>query len=438
MMYLLGIDIGTTSICCTLVDAEQRQVIRCLTKSNEANIISTRSWEKTQDPERIINIVNELLQAFKAEWQEVEAIGVSCQMHGILYLDVNGNHVSPLFTWQDERGEELFTSTHTYVSYLCEATGYTLLTGYGLVTHFYNMINGKVPKDSVNLCTIGDYITMKLCHSKTPLLDASNAASLGMFDLVQLNFDLAALEKIGLNRSMLPKLAGADMLVGLTIDNIPVICAIGDNQASFLGAVSDVEHTLLINLGTGSQASIYSKELIENAKLDVRPFPGGGYLLVGASVNGGRVYAELEAYFKEICLTFSRLVSHSIYDEMNRLALESLDEEKSNFHRESVDPSSNQANCLPSPKQMIHEAIYKIADELVEFVQLMPESLLLNLKAASGSGNGIRKNPAMRQLLQRKLNLPFIYSNVEEEAAFGAAIHAGVASGRYADYNMAD
>jgi sugar (pentulose or hexulose) kinase len=47
-MYLAGIYIGTTSI---------------------------------QYPERIINIVNELIQACKAEWQEVEVIGISCQMH---------------------------------------------------------------------------------------------------------------------------------------------------------------------------------------------------------------------------------------------------------------------------------------------------------------------------------------------------------------------
>ena len=71
----------------------------------------------------------------------------------------------------------------------------------------------------------------------------------------------------------------------------------GDNQASFLGAVKDKEHSVSINVGTGSQVSVYSGEWDPAAGTDIRPWIDHGYLYVGASLNGGKVYERLAEYF---------------------------------------------------------------------------------------------------------------------------------------------
>jgi sedoheptulokinase len=92
---------------------------------------------------------------------------------------------------------------------------------------------------------------------------------------------------------------------------------------------------------------------------------------------------------------------------------------------------------LLGPRQLIGGVINQMVDELVDFVKLIPDDLIKNLTAASGSGNGIRKNKAVRQLLQKKVKLPFYITDVEEEAAFGAAIHAGVGSGLFTNYRSA-
>ena len=39
-------------------------------------------------------------------------------MHGILYADENGAAVSPLYTWQDERGNLEYKDGATYAEYL--------------------------------------------------------------------------------------------------------------------------------------------------------------------------------------------------------------------------------------------------------------------------------------------------------------------------------
>ena len=56
-----------------------------------------------------------------------------------------------------------------------------------------------------------------------------------------------------------------------------------------MGATDGDIHTMLVNVGTGSQFSVYTKDYMTCPGLETRPFPGG-YLLVGASLCGGRAY----------------------------------------------------------------------------------------------------------------------------------------------------
>lgn len=116
---------------------------------------------------------------FSSRYPDIKGIGVTGQMHGILYLNEQGEAVSPLYTWQDGRGNQLYRDNKTYAAYLSDETGYALATGFGLVTHFYNQVNGLVPGDAKQICTIMDYVVMKLAGQKTPLTDYSNGASIG-------------------------------------------------------------------------------------------------------------------------------------------------------------------------------------------------------------------------------------------------------------------
>ena len=60
-----------------------------------------------------------------------------------------------------------------------DKTGISAASGYGLITHLYNLRNGLVPRDAVSLCTVADYLGMVLTGRKYPLVHVSNAASLG-------------------------------------------------------------------------------------------------------------------------------------------------------------------------------------------------------------------------------------------------------------------
>ena len=80
-------------------------------------------------------------------------------------------------------------------------------------------------------------------------------------------------------------------------ENISVYTAIGDNQASFLGSIRDIRHSIHITVGTSSQISVYSDDYVNVPLLDTRPLPGGGYILVGAALCGGCSFSLLKKFF---------------------------------------------------------------------------------------------------------------------------------------------
>ncbi|WP_135554956.1 sedoheptulokinase [Paenibacillus cymbidii] len=451
--YVAGIDIGTTSVCCVVADAAGGAVVHTETRANDARLPSSRRWEELQQPDRIARLVKEMIAACGQLWEQVAAIGISCQMHGMLYVDGAGEALGSLMTWQDRRGDERLPTGETYAGWLEAQTGYRVPAGYGLTTHLYNVRNEEVPAGAAALCAIGDYVAMKLCGARRPLIDASVAASLGLFSADALAFDRQALAAAGLDAALLPELAGGTRLVGRTADGKAVACAIGDNQASFLGAVPQLERTLLINVGTGAQVSVFAERpdnlaAIDPA-LDVRPFPGGGYLLVGATLGGGKAYALLEGFFRETCRLFAGTADDvSLYERMNRLAEEELGRAlpggppllrvRTQFYGTRGNPAAtgaidNIASDGFTPSRLIAGFLNGVVDELAAFVPLLPESLRRELAVGCGAGNGLRRNPALRRLLKQRLELPFHLSAVEEEAAFGAAIYAAAAGGLFPD-----
>ena len=291
-MKTLGIDIGTTTISAAVL--EDGQFLASETRANGAFIPSALTCAREQDVEKITQIALSVIETLFERYPDIHSIGVTGQMHGILYVDADGNAVSPLYTWQDARSSLPHSKTESWVQYLTRETGCLAAVGFGLATHAYNLAAGLVPPAAVTCCTIGDYLAMRLCGLAAPRMDDSNAASIGFFDAEHCAFDQNALQKAGIDPNFVPQLA-AEPVIG-HFRNAAVCAAIGDNQASFLRSVRDKTAEMLVNVGTGSQFSVFTPHYLQADGLETRPMPGGGYLLAGASLCGGRAYALLEQF----------------------------------------------------------------------------------------------------------------------------------------------
>ncbi|MBR7160111.1 MAG: hypothetical protein IKD20_03635, partial [Clostridia bacterium] len=196
-MYSIGLDIGTTSICGILV-GEDNAIVKSITLDNDSHYSSSLPYERLQSPERIVEICEKIYLSLKEIASSPCAVGVTGQMHGILYIDKEGMSVSPLYTWQDGRGD-LPLGEDTYASRLSSMTGYKVATGYGMVTHYYNSLNCLVPDGATKLATIQDYVVMRLSAMSEPVLHPSNAASLGLYDLEKLEWDYEAIKIAGID-----------------------------------------------------------------------------------------------------------------------------------------------------------------------------------------------------------------------------------------------
>lgn len=415
-MKAIGIDLGTTSVCGVLIDTLTGCVEKSVTKNSNAFIKGCAEWEKIQSVDKIVTVATDILGSLMNENGDVSVIGITGQMHGIVYTDKDGNSASPLYTWQDGRGNLPYKGV-TYAKYL------NSFSGYGNVTDFYNAENGIKPKSAVSYCTIHDYFVMRLCGLKKPIMHISNAASFGCYDLEnnRFNYDCTA------------EITGNFHIAG-EYNGIPVSVAIGDNQASVFSTLTD-EDNVLINVGTGSQISVISDKIADSEQIETRPYFEGKYLLVGAALCGGRAYSLIKRFYAEAFGYIKRVDDDEVYKIMNDM----LKDAKSSAFKVDTRFAGTRLNSGITgsisgittenftPSALTYGVLCGMADELLN----MYEQMGVRRSGIVGSGNGIRKNNALVKIFEEKLDAKMKIPKHLEEAAVGAAMYGMISCGEF-------
>lgn len=428
-MYAAGIDLGTTTISGVVIDLEKRELKKAYTTESKSFIKTEYDWEKIQDPEIILAKAQKLLDQMFEEYKEIQVIGLTGQMHGILYLNKKGEHISPLYTWQDGRGEEKCFSGKSICEGLKEDFGIHACTGYGLVTHLYHVKKGLVPREAAGICTIMDYLGMRLTKRRTPRMHSSNGASLGLYDVETASFQEEVLKENGCNVEILPELTENVEEIG-SYRGARVCVALGDNQASFLGAVEDSERSVLVNMGTGGQISVLTDTWRNLPGIEFRPFSQGKYLAVGSSLCGGRAYAVLKDFFAEYAeaMGIPRVDHYAVMDKL-------LEQDQKRKEPLLVSPTFSGTREEPwkrgsitnicvdnfTPGTLIYGVLDGMAEELFARYQAMEGSLSHHKDLLVASGNGLRRNKGLQRIMREKFSMKMILAKYEEEAAYGAA-----------------
>jgi len=232
----------------------------------------------------------------------------------------------------------------------------------------------------------------------------------------------------------LPAVVDGYKIIGKTSGGIPVSVAIGDNQASFLGSVRDMESSVLVNVGTGGQVSVLAENPINVAGIEARPCVDGKYLLVGASLCGGRAYAMLEQFFREVANSAGAEVD-SMYPFMGELLDKNIGnklefDNKFCGTRENSQIRGSVANLGIDNFTMKHFML-GILDGIVSELFEMFEKMNVKMKNLVASGNGIRKNKILQELFAERFGVTLEIPKHKEEAAYGAALFALVAAGNF-------
>ncbi len=437
-MNVLALDIGTTTLSAVVVDDITGALVH-QTAEDSLSQIHGEKWESLQHPEIIAAKALDMAGNLTRRYAPIAAIGLTGQMHGIVYMDAGGDAVSPLYTWQDARGDQMMGhSGETYAECLTRLTGHPVATGFGATTHYWHVANGCVPEGACCFSTIHDYVGMKLTGRKKALTHASDAASLGLFDRSAGAFDESAIRRAGLDPAFFPQVASGADLIGRTADGIPVAVAIGDNQAGFIGTVKDGADSIMINVGTSGQVSVESRVNVAQAPIESRPLDGAQSILVGSTLCGGRAYAILEGMFRSV-LDMAGIQAEDLYGAMNALALEALERPDpllidTRFAGTRAEPAKRGAitGITTSNLTAAHltgGVLQGIAGELHALYLTMNALDGRARTALIGAGNALRKNPALVKALEMAFGLRLHIPVHREEAAYGAALFAMAAAG---------
>jgi len=434
-MYILGIDIGTTKIAGVLLELPENRIVKVLSKVSRADIASSPEWERIQDPEVIVDTAAGLIGELKeAAEQEIRCIGISSQMHGFVYVDNRGLAAGPLYTWQDNRAAiPIAPSGDSALKIIREKTGKSIFAGYALATHYYNTLQGLQPAEPCRISSIGGYLGMRLCGLTQATIDPSEAASFGLYDQDAGEFYLDDIKALWGSIDFLPRRVPFFSQMGREADGIPVFQSLGDNQASFYGAMQGREEKLLLNLGTGGQVSLLTDQIPPSlVGLERRPYPEQS-LVVGSTLAGGKAFDLLVDFYSQVLSFFgsplSRKNMYDIIDQAELSAPRTPLRVEPFFNGTRQDPAlrgsiKNIDLDNLTPENLLYGFAEAMVGELRELLRtngLDQEELLAGVV---GSGNGIRRNPLVCRLIERLFDCRLSISDLKEEAACGAAFYA--------------
>ncbi len=111
-MQLLGFDIGSSSVKVSVLDVEKGETISSAQyPESEMTITAVQPGWAEQDPElwyeNLKKACQKALASRDVKKEEIRAIGISYQMHGLVLLDKQGNVLRPSIIWCDSRAAQI-------------------------------------------------------------------------------------------------------------------------------------------------------------------------------------------------------------------------------------------------------------------------------------------------------------------------------------------
>ncbi|MBP7097561.1 MAG: carbohydrate kinase [Prevotella sp.] len=168
--YLLGFDVGSSSVKASLVDVETGEIsATAFYPEKEAPIMAVKAGWAEQDPQMWWDnaklSLKKIMAETNAKGEDILAIGISYQMHGLVCVDKNKEVLRPSIIWCDSRavpyGERAFKElgSEKCLGHLLNSPGNFTAAKLAWVKENEPELFAKIDK----IMLPGDYIAMKLC-----------------------------------------------------------------------------------------------------------------------------------------------------------------------------------------------------------------------------------------------------------------------------------
>ena len=252
MAKLLGIDVGTSGCKVLLID-ETGRILK--SAGEEYPLATPRPGWSEQNPEDWWQGVVRCLE--KIGEPRPDAIGLTGQMHGAVFLDASDEVVRPAILWNDQRTvEECAQIDRTVGSETVRATTCNPpLTGFQAPKILWLRNHEPANYEKTRAVLLPkDYIRLRLTGHRAT--DVSDASGTGLFDVPNRRWALGMIDALDLDPMLFPSCGESfaptthtRAVAGLA-EGIPVVGGGGDQAAAAVGTGAVVPGVVSVSLGT--------------------------------------------------------------------------------------------------------------------------------------------------------------------------------------------
>lgn len=443
MSFFIGIDTSTTATKALLMDAEGTVI--AVGRSAYDFETPHPLWSQ-QSPHlwwaATVSAVKDALAEAGLDGDEIDGIGLTGQMHGLVLLDENGEVLRPSILWNDQRTQAECDEIRERIgpSELISITGNDALTGFTapkilwVRNHepdvFARAAHVLLPKDYVRYRLTGGYAT-----------DRAGASGTILFDLAARDWSREVVRSLDIPEAWLPKTfegpdvtgvvtAEAAALTGLRAGT-PVMAGGGDQAANGVGVGAVAPGVVAMSVGTSGVVFAPSERPIIESAGRLHAFchavPGMWHLM-GVMLSAAGSYQ----WFRDTC------APSLSFDDLNEAAskvpagaeglvfLPYLTGERTPH----ADPLARGAFVGLTVRHdlghLARSVMEGVAFGLRDSVELMAAEMDLGEVRVSGGG---ASSDVWLRIISDVIGLPVRVVGTAESAAHGAAILAAVGTG---------
>lgn len=448
MPYLIGIDLGTSSLK-TLIMDENGKVKAVSTQDYQFS--SPYSGYAEQEPvvwwDACCKTIREAIIKSAIKADEIAGVSFSGQMHGAVLLDEKLEVIRPAILHCDARSSD-------QVRYIKETLGEDgvkdlmmnpVYSGFLLPSllwvrdhepeNYRRVRHAMLPKD---------YIKFKL--SGVISSDFSDASATLAFDIKNGKWSEKILDQFSIPIEIFPPCYDTDEAVGTICEDASrqtglstktiVVAGGGDqvmqgigNGITYLGGSS-------VNIGTSGQVSFQSDVPILNPKLSTNTFCGykkGRWITMGAIMNAGLSLKWCNRLLGQNDYTkINDAVSKVLPGSNGVIFLPYLNGERTPHLNPDISGEFVGININTGSAELTRSVMEGVSFALMQCIELCGELGLHAKDYMVASGGGSRSLPWL-QIQADIYNIPLRVMETEEQASLGAAIAAGVGVGVYKD-----
>jgi xylulokinase len=457
MGVFLGIDIGTSGTKTLAVDAAGR-ILGSATETYPC-YVPKPLWSE-QDPEdwwqATIKSVRGAVAKAGLKPADVQAIGLSGQMHGSVFLDKHDKVIRRAILWNDQRTAAECAEMEQRVGgrkNLIKLVANPALTGFTAPKilwlrnhepkHFDKLCKVLLPKDEIRRRLTGEYAT-----------EVSDASGMLLLDVAKRTWSKKLLAALELDESLLGKCYESEDVTGaLTpkaaeVLGLTTACVVvggaGDCAAGAVGNGIVTKGVLSTSIGTSGVMFVHSDDVHIDPQGRVHTFchaVRGKWHMMGVNLSAG---GSLQWFRNALCqadTAAARAAGREVYDVLTAEAEQAPPGSEGLFflpylsgeRTPHADPDAR--GCFVGlthahgrghlVRAVMEGVTYSMRDSLA-----IIEGLGVPVRQIRASGGGSR-SPLWRQIQADVFGRKVVTINSEEGAAYGVALLAAVGAGAF-------